>query len=70
MMKKTIANWGNYPVMETDEKSFSFAGQLRDALLQSEGIIARGAGRCYGDASLEKNKVSTLRFVKMLSFDI
>jgi FAD/FMN-containing dehydrogenase len=69
MMKKKIANWGNYPVMETEEKSFSFAPQLADTLLQSDGIIARGNGRCYGDASLAKNTVSTLRFDKILSFD-
>ena len=68
-MKKIIANWGNYPVMETDEKSFSYAEQLADVLLQADGIIARGNGRCYGDASLEKNTVSTLRFDKILSFD-
>ncbi len=69
MMKKHIANWGNYPVIETDEKSFSFAEQLADTLLQSDGIIARGNGRCYGDASLEKNTISTLKFDKILSFD-
>jgi FAD/FMN-containing dehydrogenase len=69
MMKKIIANWGNYPVMETDEKSFSFADQLADTLLQSDGVIARGNGRCYGDASLAPNTVSTLKYNKILSFD-
>ena len=68
-MKKHIANWGNYPIVETDEKSFSLAEQLTDTLLQSDGIIARGNGRCYGDASLEKNTISTLKFDKILSFD-
>ena len=68
-MKKNIANWGNYPVMETDEKSFSFADQLADTLLQSDGVIARGNGRCYGDASLEKTTISTLKYDKILSFD-
>jgi len=68
-MKKTIANWGNYPVMETEEKTFSFEDQLTETLLQSEGIIARGNGRCYGDASLAKNTISTLKYDKILSFD-
>jgi decaprenylphospho-beta-D-ribofuranose 2-oxidase len=68
-MKKKVANWGNYPVVETEERSFSFAAQLADTLLQSDGLIARGNGRCYGDASLEKNTVSTLRYDKILSFD-
>lgn len=68
-MKKTIANWGNYPVMETDEKSFSFTDQLVETIRTSDSVIARGNGRCYGDASLEKNTVSTLKYDKILSFD-
>lgn len=69
MMKKIIANWGNYPVIETDERSFSFAEQLHDVMLQSDGVIARGNGRCYGDASLAQNTISTLKYDKVLSFD-
>lgn len=68
-MKKTIANWGNYPVMETEEKTFSFAEQLNETLLHSDHIIARGNGRCYGDASLSENTISTLKYDKILSFD-
>lgn len=68
-MKKRIANWGNYPVVETDEKSFSFDAELKSMLSEKEGIIARGNGRCYGDASLAKNTVSTLKYDKILSFD-
>jgi decaprenylphospho-beta-D-ribofuranose 2-oxidase len=69
-MKKTIANWGNYPVMETEEKSFSFTEQLSEALSNADEVIARGNGRCYGDASLAKNTISTLKYDKILSFDI
>jgi decaprenylphospho-beta-D-ribofuranose 2-oxidase len=69
MMKKKIANWGNYPVMESDEKSFAFFDQLQTALKSSDAVIARGNGRCYGDASLEKNTLSTLKYDKILSFD-
>src|SRR4051812_1359531 len=68
-MKKKIANWGNYPVIESDEKSFTLTEQLKDALSRADGIIARGNGRCYGDASLEKNTISTLKYDKILSFD-
>jgi decaprenylphospho-beta-D-ribofuranose 2-oxidase len=68
-MKKKIANWGNYPVMETEEKTFIFKEQLSDALVHSDNIIARGNGRCYGDASLAKHTISTLKFDKILSFD-
>jgi decaprenylphospho-beta-D-ribofuranose 2-oxidase len=69
MMRKKIANWGNYPIMETEEKSFSLEEQLREIVKQAERVIARGNGRCYGDASLEENTISTLKYDKILSFD-
>lgn len=69
MMKKIIANWGNFPVMESEEQTFTFSEQLKESVLQSDLIIARGNGRCYGDASLEKNTLSTLKYDKILSFD-
>ncbi len=68
-MKKTIANWGNYPEIETEEKSFSFDHELTDSILHTNGLIARGNGRCYGDASLEKNTLSTLKYNKIIFFD-
>ena len=68
-MKKRIANWGNYPVKETDIGSFTFDSQLKDALKGKQNIIARGNGRCYGDASLGEHTISTLKFDKILSFD-
>ncbi|HUQ97127.1 MAG TPA: FAD-binding oxidoreductase [Chitinophagaceae bacterium] len=69
MIKKRVANWGNYPVLETEEKTFSFTEQISEALLQSDGVIARGNGRCYGDASLANHTISTLKYDKILSFD-
>jgi len=69
MMKKNIANWGNFPVIESEEKTFSFTEQIRESVQQSDPIIARGNGRCYGDASLEKNTLSTLKYDKILFFD-
>ena len=68
-MRKKIANWGNYPVMETEEKTFSFAEQLADTLEKNGDVIARGNGRCYGDGSLSTHVVSTLKYDKILSFD-
>lgn len=68
-MKKKIANWGNYPVIESDEKSFAFDEQVKGMLQAPGALIARGNGRCYGDASLEVNTVSTLQYDKILSFD-
>jgi decaprenylphospho-beta-D-ribofuranose 2-oxidase len=68
-MKKQIANWGNYPVIESNEESFSFPEQLQELLSRDEIFIPRGNGRCYGDASLAKTTISTLKFDKILSFD-
>ena len=69
MMKKTIGNWGNYPMMETDERRFTQQGELRKIMEGKSHVIARGNGRCYGDASLAENTISTLKFDKILSFD-
>ncbi|NML20737.1 FAD-binding oxidoreductase [Pseudoflavitalea sp. G-6-1-2] len=68
-MKKKIANWGNYPVMESDEQLFSFDDQLQEMIRNSEGFIPRGNGRCYGDASLAEQTINTLRYDKILGFD-
>jgi decaprenylphospho-beta-D-ribofuranose 2-oxidase len=68
-MMKRIANWGNYPVIESNEEYFAFEEQLHDILSGKESFIPRGNGRCYGDASLAKNTISTLKFDKILSFD-
>lgn len=68
-MKKQIANWGNYPVIEANETSFTFPEELRELISRNEGFIPRGNGRCYGDASLAGNTISTLKFDKILSFD-
>jgi decaprenylphospho-beta-D-ribofuranose 2-oxidase len=70
MMKKNIANWGNYPVMESDEKLFSFDEQLSRIIKESKQFITSGNGRCYGDASLAEETVNTLKYDKILSFDI
>jgi len=68
-MRKKIANWGNYPVMESDEKQFSFTDELQEAVAGRTHIIARGNGRCYGDASLADTTLNTLKYDKALSFD-
>jgi decaprenylphospho-beta-D-ribofuranose 2-oxidase len=68
-MRKQITNWGNYPVIEANEESFSFPEQLLELLSRQVHFIPRGNGRCYGDASLADNTISTLKFDKILSFD-
>jgi decaprenylphospho-beta-D-ribofuranose 2-oxidase len=68
-MKQQIANWGNYPSMESDVKSFTFTGQLSQLMKTTDRFIPRGNGRCYGDASLAVNTISTLNYNRILSFD-
>jgi decaprenylphospho-beta-D-ribofuranose 2-oxidase len=68
-MKRDIANWGNYPVIESDEESFVFESQLDSLIKKEQSFIARGNGRCYGDASLSERTISTLKYDKILSFD-
>ena len=68
-MKKDIANWGNYPVMESDEQNFTLLEDMVRYVAGAKEFIPRGNGRCYGDASLGNNTVCTVKFDKILSFD-
>jgi FAD/FMN-containing dehydrogenase len=66
-MKKLLSNWNHYPVVEARETSFDHGSEIAGRL--SRPAIAHGNGRCYGDASLSPEVVSTLRFDKILAFD-
>lgn len=68
-MEKRLANWGNYPAISCDESSFSQEEQVQDFISSHSSVIARGNGRCYGDASLAQHSVSTLKYDKVLAFD-
>ncbi|MGX5819187.1 FAD-binding oxidoreductase [Chitinophaga lutea] len=68
-MRKQLANWGNYPVLDCEESSFTLEEQLVQFVDAHDHMIARGNGRCYGDASLGQHSISTLRYDKVLAFD-
>lgn len=68
-MQKRLANWGNYPAITSEESAYTQEEQLRSFVVANHGFIARGNGRCYGDASLGKHSLSMLRYDKVLSFD-
>jgi FAD/FMN-containing dehydrogenase len=68
-MKTSIANWGNYPVLQANEKKFSSVRELTLHVRGNDQLIARGNGRSYGDASLAEVVCTTLKFNKFLSFD-
>jgi len=68
-MMQEVANWGNYPVTNSNIFSPTNVEELRTIVLEKKHLIARGNGRCYGDSSLAKNIVSTLGLTKVIHFD-
>ena len=64
-----ISNWSNFPEVEANYTGFTSVSDLAQKLEISEDVIFRGNGRCYGDASLNANIISTLDFNKFLFFD-
>ncbi|MFA0963184.1 FAD-binding protein [Roseivirga sp. BDSF3-8] len=70
MSLQEVSNWGNYPKMEAEVKTFSEVSEAEAYLSGTKvPVIPRGNGRCYGDASLEEHILSTLRYDKLLEFD-
>lgn len=68
-MKKEIANWGNYPIVESDEKTFIHLSEAKKYIDSVPQYIPRGNGRCYGDASLGLHTINTTKFQNILHFD-
>ncbi len=64
-----IQNWGNYPSLNAEIFSPDKLDELPGYLKEKEALLARGNGRCYGDAALAKNIISTLSLDKIISFD-
>lgn len=64
-----VSNWGNFPVVEKEMKSEDAIEKIKDFVRNNDEIIARGNGRCYGDAALSEHIFSTKRLNKFISFD-
>ncbi len=64
-----VTNWGNFPIVEKEMKSEDSLQKIREFVLNNNEVIARGNGRCYGDASLGEHIFSTKRLNKFISFD-
>ena len=64
-----VTNWGNFPVVEKEMKSDDSFAKIKDFILTHNEVIARGNGRCYGDASLGESIFSTKKLNKFISFD-
>lgn len=67
--KREIANWGNYPRIVAEVATPEFLADLKAVVEQVPSVIARGNGRCYGDASLNDHVVSMTKFNKFLCLD-
>jgi decaprenylphospho-beta-D-ribofuranose 2-oxidase len=68
-MRRKITNWGNYPVIEAEDRLFTFENELKRIHTQFSYYIPRGNGRCYGDASLAKQTITTTQYNKVLFFN-
>ncbi|MGZ5211608.1 MAG: FAD-binding protein, partial [Kaistella sp.] len=66
---KQVTNWGNFPVVEKEIRSEDSIEKIKDFVRNNNEVIARGNGRCYGDASLSEHIFSTKRLNKFISFD-
>lgn len=66
---RKVTNWGNFPVVEKEIRSEDSVEKIKDFVASANEIIARGNGRCYGDASLSEQIFSTKRLNKFISFD-
>lgn len=67
--KTTVANWGNYPVVQAEIITPEDLESARRVVAQQDRIIARGNGKCYGDAALGACILSTLKLKKIINFD-
>jgi len=66
---KPLSNWNNYPTIVSEVTEPMFSGEVENILNSATPTIARGNGRCYGDASLGPNVMSTLSLNHVLAFN-
>ncbi len=65
-----LSGWGRFPVLDCRLERLREAAQLRELTAGSGTLIARGAGRSYGDAALNPDlTVSMLPMNRMQAFD-
>ena len=64
-----VTNWGNFPIVEKEMRSEDSFKKIKEFVLSHNEVIARGNGRCYGDASLGENIFSSKKLNKFISFD-
>ena len=68
-MKGNITNWSLYPKVYTEVHEPKNFEEVIELILNKDNLIARGNGKCYGDASLSKNIISTIHLNKIIALD-
>ncbi len=68
-MKKEISNWNNYPKVLAELSEPARTDEIISVVAKSGPLIARGAGKSYGDASLFETILSTVKYNSILNFD-
>ncbi|MHB1204540.1 MAG: FAD-binding protein, partial [Rhodospirillaceae bacterium] len=65
-----LSGWGNYPRVEVRQLSARGPQETMEAVARSDSLIARGNGRAYGDAALNRHTtLSMLPSNRILAFD-
>lgn len=71
--RQAIAGWGNFPVEECEVYRPEALDDLQEVVARApeHDLIARGLGRSYGDAALNRDRgvILTQRFDRMIAFD-
>ena len=65
-----LSGWGRYPVLDARAHAPRSVEALRDIVLSSPSVIARGNGRAYGESAINPAATIMMRhFDRMLAFD-
>lgn len=67
--RSNISNWGLYPYSDSKVFSPETVSEIQHLVRSKQSVIARGNGRCYGDASLSNRVISTLGVNRIREFD-
>src|SRR5579871_2240875 len=66
----SLSGWGNYPKLSTELFAPRTTGAVADQAVGRPGMVARGAGRAYGDAAIgTRLTMSSLGLDRMRCFD-
>ncbi len=68
-MQSLVYNWGLFPKNKCEVHNITNYDEIISLVKTNNFIIARGNGRCYGDASLSKNIISTISLNKIIHLD-